>query len=118
MTDLTPPQNSKPIWQAEQEHPDLCSELRTGLGEVVDPELGLSVIQLGLIRDVKIEPDQAIIRMILTTPFCPYGPTMLENVRQKAEEIVKRPTSMDFGLDPWDFSMMEEGSEPHWGMFI
>lgn len=111
------PGTNCPTWQAELTFPDLCELLRQGLQEVTDPELGLSVIQLGLIRDVKIEEDHAIVSMILTTPFCPYGPAMLETTRQKAEDILQRSTSIDFGMDPWDFSMMEEGLGEEWGLF-
>ena len=59
------------IWQADSTHPDLTPQLRDTLREVVDPELGLSIIELGLVRNVVIEEDHAQIDMILTTPFCP-----------------------------------------------
>lgn len=114
MNDETP--TNRPIWDAESQYPQLCEQLREGLQEIKDPEIGLSVLQLGLIRNVTIESDGAIVRMILTTPYCPYGPSLLERTRQKAEDILARPTSIDFGLDIWDFSMMEEGGED-WGMY-
>lgn len=117
MTDKPVPGSNRPIWEAEAGFPELCENLRKGFSTILDPELGLSIIQLGLIRNVKIEDNHAIIRMILTTPFCPYGPSMLESARQKAEEILEREVSMDFGLDPWDFSMMEEGLGGDWGLF-
>jgi metal-sulfur cluster biosynthetic enzyme len=115
MTETVSPK--KPVWEAEKEFPELCETLRTGLQEVTDPELHLSVIQLGLIRNVKVEPDNVLIRMILTTPFCPYGPAMLEQVRVKAEELLKRPTHMEFAMEPWDFSMMDEELGREWGIF-
>ena len=94
--------NRQPVWEAEANHPELCEKLREGLREIIDPELGYDIIQLGLIRDVKIE-DEAVINMILTTPFCPYGPAMLESTRGKAEEILERPTRIDFGVEQWIF---------------
>ncbi len=116
-TPSTPTDPNQPVWQAESEHPELCAVLREGLREVIDPEIGLNIIQLGLIRDVTIEADHALIRMILTTPFCPYGPAMIESTRQKAESVLERPTHVDLGLDVWDFSMMEEGLADDWGLF-
>jgi metal-sulfur cluster biosynthetic enzyme len=107
----------RPVWDAEADFPELCEALRTGLQEVVDPELHLSVIQLGLIRNVKVEDDHVLIRMILTTPFCPYGPAMLEQTRVKAEETLKRPTHMEFAMEAWDFSMMDEELGREWGIF-
>jgi metal-sulfur cluster biosynthetic enzyme len=115
MSETTPPQ--KLVWAADKDYPDLTEKLRTAFKEVLDPELGLNIIQLGLIRDVTISAESAMIKMILTTPFCPYGPAMMEVTRQKAEETLGRPTHMDFGLEPWDFSMMEEDASPDWGLF-
>jgi metal-sulfur cluster biosynthetic enzyme len=108
------PGTNKPVWQAESTHPELAEALKAALNEIIDPEIGLSEIQLGLIRDVTIEPDSAVIHMILTTPFCPYGPAMLETTRQKAEEVVGRPTAIDLGMEMWDFSMMDEDVAPDW----
>lgn len=104
-------------WQADNTHPELTPQLRDALREVVDPEIGLSIIELGLVRDVVIQDDHAELNMILTTPFCPYGPAMLDMTRQKAEKFLNRPTTIELGMEMWDFSMMEEGVGADWGMF-
>ncbi|NLG96354.1 MAG: DUF59 domain-containing protein [Chloroflexi bacterium] len=111
------PGTNRPTWQIESTHPELVEPLTAAFREIVDPEIGLDIIQLGLVRDVKIEDGSAIVKMILTTPFCPYGPSMLESARQKAEESLKMPTHMDFGMEMWDFSMMEEGLGGEWGLY-
>ncbi|OPZ97599.1 MAG: hypothetical protein BWY72_01178 [Bacteroidetes bacterium ADurb.Bin416] len=111
------PGTNRPTWQAATTHPDLASKLETALKEIVDPEIGFNIIQLGLVRDVTIADDQVIVRMILTTPFCPYGPSMLEATRLKAETSLERPAKIDFGMDAWDFSMMEEGLMDDWGLY-
>ncbi len=105
------------IWQADSSHPNLAPQLRDTLREVVDPELGLSIIELGLVRDVMIENDNAKIDMILTTPFCPYGPALLDMTRQKAEKFLKLPTTIELGMEMWDFSMMEDGAGAEWGLY-
>ncbi len=117
MTEQNKPGTNRPIWDAETSFPELCDQLRKSLSEITDPEINLNIIQLGLIRNVKIDEDGAILKMILTTPFCPYGPSMLESTRQKAEQVLERPVGIDFGLDSWDFSMMEEGLGGEWGLF-
>jgi metal-sulfur cluster biosynthetic enzyme len=109
--------SSRTTWQADSTHPDLSSQLRDVLREVVDPEIGLSIIELGLVRDVVIQDEQANLNMILTTPFCPYGPALLDMTRQKAEKFLQRPTTIELGMDMWDFSMMEEGVGADWGMY-
>lgn len=109
---------NRPIWDIENSNPEIVDQVKTKLREVVDPEIGLDVIALGLIRNVRIEDDNhAYMHMILTTPFCPYGPAMIEMVRKKAEEGLERPVTIDLGMEMWDFSMMEEGSMPEWGMW-
>lgn len=111
------PGGVKPHWQAEDSHPELIEPFKQAMEEIVDPEIGLNVIQLGLIRDLQIDNEQAKITMILTTPFCPYGPAMLETTRQKTEQVVNRPTIIEYGAEAWDFSMMEEGVGADWGFF-
>lgn len=105
------------IWTIESTHPDSVEPLKTALREVVDPEIGLEIIQLGLVRDVRIEEDAAEVRMILTTPFCPYGPAMLEMTRQKAEEALEMTTTIKMGTEVWDFSYMEDGAGADWGLY-
>ncbi len=105
------------IWDAEKVFPEMCENLRLALQDVKDPELGISVIQLGLIRNLVITPEQAIIKMILTTPYCPYGPAMMEITRSKAEEALGKPTQVELSLEPWDFSMMDENISPELGFY-
>ncbi|HUK61947.1 MAG TPA: iron-sulfur cluster assembly protein, partial [Dongiaceae bacterium] len=50
--------------------------VRSALETVMDPEIGLSVIDLGLIREIHFQPDRTLVRMMLTTPFCPYAPQL------------------------------------------
>ncbi len=104
-------------WMIDDTHPDLVQPLRDKLAEVVDPEIGLNIIQLGLIRDVAIEDNVARMKMILTTPFCPYGPAMVDVTRQKAQEGLSMPVAIEMGMEVWDFSMMEDPSALDWGLY-
>jgi metal-sulfur cluster biosynthetic enzyme len=91
--------------------------LRTKLSEIVDPEINLNVIQLGLIRKVSVENGEASLYVLLTTPFCPYGPAMLDMIKQKAEEGLGMPVKLEMGSEPWDFSLMEDPGVLDWGMY-
>jgi metal-sulfur cluster biosynthetic enzyme len=91
--------------------------VRDSLRQVIDPEIGLNIIELGLIRDVAAEEDKGNVTMIMTTPFCPYGPALLEMARIKAEEALERPTTIEMGLEMWDLSYMEEGVGADWGLY-
>ena len=114
---MNTPSHPKVVWAIESTHPELVEPLKEALKEVMDPEIGLSVIDLGLIRDVVIVDGAANLNMIMTTPFCPYAPALLEMTRQKAEESLQRPTTVEFNMDPWDPSMMEEDAARSWGFF-
>ena len=104
-------------WTIHTTHPERVDAVRTSLSEVIDPEIGMSIIQLGLVRDIQIENDMARVKMILTTPFCPYGPAMIEMTKAKAVEGLKMPVTVEMSMDMWDFSMMEDPSALDWGMY-
>ena len=104
-------------WEIHDTHPDLVPAFRSKMAEVVDPEIMLNVIQLGLIRKVSIENNEAKLYVLLTTPFCPYGPAMLEMIKQKAQEGLGIAVSIELGYEPWDFSLMEDPGALDWGMY-
>jgi metal-sulfur cluster biosynthetic enzyme len=87
------------------------------LRAVIDPEIGMNVVELGLVRNTDIREDRAHITMIMTTPFCPYAPQLLEQARRAAQEFLSVPTTIEMGLEMWDPSMMEEGAADAWGLF-
>jgi metal-sulfur cluster biosynthetic enzyme len=87
------------------------------LRKVVDPEIGLNVVELGLIRELEITDDHAHVVMILTTPFCPYGPQLLEQSRRTVEHALGLPTTIEMGSQMWDPGLMEEGAGGDWGLF-
>ena len=53
------------------------------LNKVIDPELNLGVVDLGLIYDVQIEDGHAKIIMTLTSPACPVGPVLMQQVEDR-----------------------------------
>lgn len=94
-------------------------ELFESLRAVIDPEIGLNVVELGLIRQIELdeEADSANLTMILTTPFCPYGPQIIEQVRMIGNKVMSNGITVEIGTELWDPSMMEEGAGGDWGLF-
>ena len=94
-------------------------ELTESLRSVIDPEIGLNVVELGLMRNLDIDEENntANITMILTTPFCPYGPQIIEQVRMVANQVMTGGVTVEIGTELWDPSMMEEGAGGDWGLF-
>jgi metal-sulfur cluster biosynthetic enzyme len=108
--------------QASTETPDLLTsdlegKAREALRQVFDPELGMSVVELGLIRKLDINADGIEVTMILTTPFCPYGPALIEQIREKVQEATQLTARITMGLEMWDPTMMEDQAAANWGLY-
>jgi len=82
--------------------------VRAALETVMDPEIQLSVVDLGLIREVILEPGRTLVRMLLTTPFCPYAPQLTEDVKQAAMSVVAQPCEVEIMPDAWSSEMMPD----------
>jgi len=106
-----------PHWNVEETHADKVKEIRNAFRQVRDPEIGLDLIQLGLIRNVTITDEKTRIEMILTTPYCPYAPMLMESARKKAEAVIGLPTEIYYGKEVWNQTMMEDDTSFNWGLF-
>ena len=82
--------------------------IRSALETVMDPEINLSVIDLGLIREVQIQPQLTHIRMMLTTPFCPYAPQMIADVKAATQSVVPQECEVEIMPDPWSPELMPD----------
>ncbi|HVB14299.1 MAG TPA: metal-sulfur cluster assembly factor [Candidatus Dormibacteraeota bacterium] len=80
-------------------------DVHEALREVIDPELGLDIVSLGLVYRVTVDKEgDAVVSMTLTTPYCPMGP-MLESQVHAATQFLPgiRDVKVDLIWDPpWD----------------
>ena len=83
-------------------------QIKEALRAVKDPEIGLDVIQLGLIREIDLNQDEPEIKMMLTTPFCPYGGWLIQQVKDAAEQTSGKKIKMTVLPDLWDPNYMED----------
>ena len=86
---------------------DLTADgVREALRPIVDPEIYISIVDLGLIRAVEVSEDGAKVRIVmtLTTPFCPEGPMIVEQVKQIAAALPGvRESEVELVWNPpWD----------------
>ena len=72
------------------------------LRSVVDPEIGMNVVELALIKQVLLGEDETEIKMILTTPFCPYAGSMIQQVKEAAEEAEGHDVKVTLLAERWD----------------
>ncbi|CAN5658924.1 hypothetical protein BH23CHL8_BH23CHL8_24220 [soil metagenome] len=72
------------------------------LRSVVDPEIGMNVVELALIKQVILGPEETEIKMILTTPFCPYAASMIQQVEEAGEEAEGHEVKVTLLAERWD----------------
>ena len=63
-------------------------QVRDAIRHVVDPEIAISVVDLGLVRKIDVAEDGAVtVTMTLTSPFCPEGPVIVAEVEAAARAV-------------------------------
>lgn len=80
-------------------------QIKEKLVNVKDPEVGLGVVDLGLIYDIDIKDDGEVrILMTLTTPVCPYGPELVDAVKLTVMQMegVKKAEVEVVWEPPWN----------------
>jgi metal-sulfur cluster biosynthetic enzyme len=88
-------------------------EVMDALSNVIDPELGLDFVELGLIYGVEIENDNVRVTFTLTTPGCPIGPQVTEQIDEFVGEVdgVKTIESQMVFTPPWSPELMSEDAK-------
>ena len=76
--------------------------IEEALGKVIDPHVGMSVVDMGMIRDIAIEGNEVEVKMVLTAPGCPLASYLVEQVRKAAEGVAGVEKAKVTLLDePW-----------------
>ena len=96
--------NSTATTTDDVEHPVTEEIVREALKSVVDPEIGLDMVSLGLLYGVEVNGPKVKVTMTLTTPACPVGPMFVNAVHQAVMAI---PGVAECDVDlvfspPWD----------------
>jgi len=87
-------------------------EILTALKQVFDPEIGVNIVDLGLVRGLDLDETQRRVHvdLTLTSPGCPMGPQMIRDIRT---ELARLPGIDQVDVDvvwtpPWHPSMMSD----------
>ena len=94
------PASDAPAFDPERRATELA--ILDALRAVVDPEIGMNVVELALIKQILLGPDSTEIKMILTTPFCPYAGSMIAQVKEQVESVVDHEVKVTLLAERWD----------------
>ena len=79
------------------------------LKKIVDPELGINIVDLGLIYKIDIDQKKKTVKVVmtLTTPFCPFNNYLIEQVKDTLNNFKFGKVNLQLTFDPpWNPSMM------------
>ncbi|MFL5862661.1 MAG: metal-sulfur cluster assembly factor [Solirubrobacteraceae bacterium] len=88
-------------------------EVTDALREVIDPELGLDFVELGLIYEVQVEDGKVHVTYTLTSPGCPIGPQVSEQIEEFVMDLdgVEDVQSTMTFTPPWTPELMSEDAK-------
>jgi metal-sulfur cluster biosynthetic enzyme len=88
-------------------------DVEAALTNVIDPELGLDFVELGLIYGVEIDGSDVHVTFTLTTPACPIGPQVTEQIEEFVGELdgVEEVSSSMVFSPPWSPDKMSEDAK-------
>src|ERR1700738_4807213 len=89
------------------------ADVMDALSNVIDPELGLDFVELGLIYSVEVNGGNVSVTFTLTTPGCPIGPQVTEQIEEFVGELegVKVVESEMVFTPPWSPEKMSEDAK-------
>ena len=95
-----------------------AEEIRHALRQVMDPEVGMNIVDLGLIYRIDCAPGELYIELTMTTPACPLSDMILDNIDAVLDPLLPPEVNIRVELvwdPPGSPAMMEEGARAHFG---
>ena len=92
--------------------------VRAALCSVDDPEVGMNIVDLGLVYRIDIAPELVRVELTMTTPACPMGELITDNARRAVAAVLPQDVAVDVVLvwePPWTPDMMSESARQTFG---
>jgi metal-sulfur cluster biosynthetic enzyme len=92
--------------------------IREILKKVIDPEIGVNIVDLGLVYQVDIRPEEVYIQLTMTSPACPLHGVITRNMDKELRESLPDLGEMTIELvwdPPWSPEMMSEAAKKQLG---
>jgi metal-sulfur cluster biosynthetic enzyme len=92
--------------------------LLDALRVVIDPEVGMNIVDLGLVYRLELDEKGVSIDLTMTSPACPLGEVIMAEARRALEGVTPSGTPIDIQLvwdPPWTPQRMSEEARAHWG---
>ena len=88
-------------------------DVNEALANVIDPELGLDFVELGLIYEVEVDGGAVHVTFTLTSPGCPIGPQVTDQIKEYVGELdgVQEVNATMTFSPPWTPEMMSEDAK-------
>lgn len=93
-------------------------KIRDALRHVIDPEVGIDVVDLGLVYNVEAHDGDVSVQMTMTTPACPLGESLISEAEAAIRRTVPGVRSVKVDLvwaPPWNPSMMSGAAKERLG---
>lgn len=88
------------------------------LSEILDPEVGVNIVDLGLIYDITITEYRIVVTMTMTSPTCPMGEMLMDDIKQTLSKTIPQNMMLDVELvwtPPWSPNMMSDKAKQSLG---
>jgi len=99
--------------------PDPDAEsIRTLLHQVIDPEVGINIVDLGLIYGIEASPGRVIVTMTMTSPACPMGEMIKDEIDAVLTAVLPHETAVEVRIvwdPPWTRERMSPQAREHFG---
>ncbi len=92
-------------------------QIMTALKEIIDWEIGLNIVDLGLIYDLKVNNSNVYVKMTLTAPGCPMHSMFVKQVEEKIKKLGAEDVKVELTFDPpWTPDRLSEEAKKMLGL--